>query len=134
MTTRKWWPWTAANDLAAKNFMKDGLYLVRCTICKDEKHQPSGVFICPKEECIQAVAVLLELGYEDGWGEVADEWYSTWYDQGLETPEKGPNPYDKYKEGERQAKERIAREKELAKSIHDSATQSVRDTLAEPKS
>lgn len=83
VSNRKWYPWTAANDLAAKEFMRDGNYLVRCNICKEEQYQSSGVYLCPKPECATAVAVLIELGYDDSWGDLADEWYTNanWYDE-----------------------------------------------------
>lgn len=86
VTNRKWWPWTAANDLAGKEFMKHGRYLVRCTICKKEKYQTSGVYLCPEDECRNAVAILIELGYEAGWNEIADEWYTSWYNESLAEP------------------------------------------------
>lgn len=110
VTWRKWYPWTASNDLAAKEFMEGTDYLVRCTICKEERLQGAGVYICRKQECREAVAVLIELGYDDSWGDIADQWYESWY---------GP---DDYKSSDRA----------FADDIHDSATRTVRNTLAEP--
>ena len=116
MTYRKWWPWTPSNELAGKEFMKNGLYLVRCFICKEERYQQAAVYFCLKRECQESVAVLIELGFDESWVEDADSWYSSWYDESAEEARREPQNHF-----------------EVAVSIHDEAIRTTHAHYREPK-
>ena len=58
---QKWFKWSTTNDLAAKKYMKDGQYLVRCVVCQDEQFNDSAVWVCTKPKCLKASAIVHEL-------------------------------------------------------------------------
>jgi len=81
---QKWFTWTVSSDLAGKSYMKNNHYLVRCRICREESYQPHAVYVCPKKDCLAAVAVLTELlGHKIMKGEDGD-WYSSEADEALD--------------------------------------------------
>jgi hypothetical protein len=75
---RKWFQWSASNDLAGKAWMEGDQYLVRCRICREEKFNGSAVWIHNEPECLKAVSILSELdGVTLSWDREAKEWYSS---------------------------------------------------------
>jgi len=82
---QKWYTWTSTNDLAGKAWMRDGLYLVRCSICKTEARNKVATWICPKEDCREAAAIILELnGGQMLFDDELDTWFTSERDEVLD--------------------------------------------------